>query len=356
MERSYAIAALFALGASALAGCSPPVKVHAIASTERQRGIVQMTGTAMGFVGDVGVMNVKSADGSLSCKGNFKYHGGFTAKRSGSGQMTCNTGETAEVKFKQYNALSGYGEGVTDRGRIVAFTFGLSDKTANQRLAESPAGQKIGFRPDGSIRRYAGTGSGFFVNGDGYLITNDHVAFRCDKLETVDSTGARRPATLIATQEEPDLAVLKSPAAAPAWISLRRDPEIQLAEDVMIFGFPGVGEIDLSASGVLTRGSLAALSGINNNADYFGFEALAMTGNSGGPVVSADGALVGVVAHGIKDVGGLTFGVKPSRVATFLEAQGVSYRTQNFGRRQEPVARAATLRKATVQVFCNSEE
>ena len=38
MERSYAIAALFALGASALAGCSPPVKVHAIASTERQRG------------------------------------------------------------------------------------------------------------------------------------------------------------------------------------------------------------------------------------------------------------------------------------------------------------------------------
>lgn len=349
-RRGAAAAAALAamLGAAA---CTPPVTVRAIASDDGQRDIVVMSGSAIGFMTRTGTITVRNADGSFVCKGGFAYRG--VAK--GDGDLSCNTGEKAEITFTAINSLSGYGEGETDQGRLIAFTYGLSKTKSDDYLAGTETGRAIGYRADGAVKKWASSGSGFFVSAEGHIVTNDHVAFRCETLEVVDASGARRPARIVAVKQRPDLALLKVDAAAPGTLALRAEDDGRLAEPVTIFGFPRGDE--LSSSGVLTSGSVASLTGLRDDPAYYGLAALALEGSSGGPAVSSDGALLGVVTAKLRDVEGLVFAVKSAEVSAFLTAQGAAHRTAaGPGAALPPVARAERMRRATVKVFCNAED
>ncbi|MFX4941208.1 serine protease, partial [Acinetobacter baumannii] len=68
---------------------------------------------------------------------------------------------------------------------------------------------------------------------------------------------------------------------------------VRLGEGVAVFGYPLSGM--LSTSGNFTLGNVTALSGLGDDSRYFQISAPVQPGNSGGPLVDANGNLIGVV-------------------------------------------------------------
>lgn len=137
-------------------------------------------------------------------------------------------------------------------------------------------------------RKRAGTG--FFVNSNGVLVTNFHVAGGCSRVTITDSGEVAKP---IAEDRFNDLIALRVSGGGHEHAKLADRASIAQGDPVFVFGFP-LGEI-LSTTGNLTSGNIAALSGLGNDSRMMQISAPVQPGNSGGPVVGEDGAVVGVV-------------------------------------------------------------
>lgn len=153
--------------------------------------------------------------------------------------------------------------------------------------------------PDGSEmprgprqRRYTmGQGSGFFISADGYIVTNNHVIDRSDKVEIGTDDGKTYTAKVIGTDPRSDLALLK--------IDGRNDfPYVRLADTpsrvgdwVIAVGNPfGLG-------GTVTAGIVSARGrdiGTSPYDDFIQIDAPVNRGNSGGPTFDVAGNVIGV--------------------------------------------------------------
>ncbi len=146
------------------------------------------------------------------------------------------------------------------------------------------------------------TGSGFVLDRQGHIITNNHVVSSADEsegeIEIVDQEGNRYQATVVGRSAVYDLAVLYSKAASglpPA--SLGASRRLSVGEPVVAFGSP------LGLSSTVTSGIVSALNrpvttgDSNNESSYINAvqtDAAINPGNSGGPLVNLRGQVVGV--------------------------------------------------------------
>lgn len=135
-----------------------------------------------------------------------------------------------------------------------------------------------------------GNGSGFFITGDGYLITNFHVVKGANKVKVKTSSGIF-PAKIVKTDPEDDLALLKvSGQFKPLPIS---KGDAQLGEAVFTIGFP-----DIILQGIqpkYTDGKISSLPGIRDDPKDYQISVPVQPGNSGGPLVDMSGNVVGIV-------------------------------------------------------------
>jgi S1-C subfamily serine protease len=138
-----------------------------------------------------------------------------------------------------------------------------------------------------------GSGSGFRVNGEGYYITNQHVVEGCRRMMVHPLVGKGLPASVVAAQERPDLAILWSRSEASTTAIFRSGAPVRQGEDIIIYGFPHVGT--LSSSGSLTTGRINAMAGFRNDPNLFQISAPVQSGNSGGPMLDDRGRVIGVV-------------------------------------------------------------
>ena len=142
-------------------------------------------------------------------------------------------------------------------------------------------------------------GSGVVIDEAGYLLTNDHVARRADKIAVKFCTGTNvYEATLVASDPKSDVALLKlraRPGETFQAIKFAREDDLLLGETVLALGNPfGLG-------GSVTRGILSSKS---RNAPKTGerldipnwlqTDAPINFGNSGGPLVNLRGELIGI--------------------------------------------------------------
>ncbi|MEQ8762984.1 MAG: trypsin-like peptidase domain-containing protein [Planctomycetota bacterium] len=165
------------------------------------------------------------------------------------------------------------------------------------------------------VRRNAGTGSGFCVSSDGWILTNAHVVTPTDPPREIrfeqsvleievevnvvfSGTGERRRATVVATDaaDPHDLALLRIEPfeGMPFLPQLRTDePPPSPGTNVRLFGFP-LGDALLQQQGVY---SASVFSGIVSRRiePYFQVQAAVYPGNSGGPVLTDDGRILGIV-------------------------------------------------------------
>ncbi|MFP6818369.1 S1C family serine protease [Acinetobacter sp.] len=134
-------------------------------------------------------------------------------------------------------------------------------------------------------------GSGVIVRPDGYILTNNHVIAQADQIVVALQDGRRAEATVIGTDPDTDLAVIK--------IELKELPVLpfklsgnEVGDVVLAIGNPfGVGQ-------TVTQGIISATGrsdlGINTYEDFIQTDAAINPGNSGGALIDVAGNLIGV--------------------------------------------------------------
>ncbi|WP_230530884.1 Do family serine endopeptidase [Microvirga roseola] len=140
-------------------------------------------------------------------------------------------------------------------------------------------------------RRSASQGSGFFISGDGYLVTNNHVIEGASEVEVLMDDGRTLPAKVVGTDPKTDLALLQVTEGGP-FRFVELSPEVPRVGDwVLAVGNPfGLG-------GTVTAGIVSARArdiGAGPYDDFLQIDAPVNRGNSGGPTFNQRGQVVGV--------------------------------------------------------------
>jgi S1-C subfamily serine protease len=152
--------------------------------------------------------------------------------------------------------------------------------------------------PDGYGDIEHGIGTGVVIVDKGLILTNLHVVAGSDKVKVTFFDGLESDATVVSLQPENDLAVLKAQQVpddlAPA--TLRSTKDLVPGDEVVAVGFPfGIGPS--VSSGVVSglKREFRSPQGKRVLTNLIQFDAAANPGSSGGPLVTADGAVVGIV-------------------------------------------------------------
>ncbi len=162
-------------------------------------------------------------------------------------------------------------------------------------------GQTPGRRPN-RPRNANSLGSGFVIDAGGTVITNNHVIDGADEIEVIFNDGRRLKAELIGKDAKTDIAVLKVKSDTPLpFVEFGDSSVLRVGDWVMAIGNPfGLG-------GTVTLGIVSAMNRNINAGPYDDFiqtDASINRGNSGGPLFSMDGKVVGVNTAIISPSGG----------------------------------------------------
>lgn len=151
---------------------------------------------------------------------------------------------------------------------------------------------------DGSEDVQRSVGTGVVIVDKGIILTNLHVVRNAETIKVTFADGLESIATITGVQPENDLAVLQAhtiPDDLPA-ATLRSTADLAPGEQVMAVGYPfGIGP---SASAGVVSGlerTFRSPEGKQLMNKLIQFDAAANPGNSGGPLVTMDGAVVGIV-------------------------------------------------------------
>ena len=202
-----------------------------------------------------------------------------------------------------------------------------------------------------------GSGTGFFVNDQGHIITNNHVVEIC-KMMAAEIDGDPKIFKILATDEQNDLALIKGDYVNKNCLNLSTRGAV-FGEDILAFGYPL--DTELSSSVKLTRGIVSSLSGPKNNISQIQIDAAIQPGNSGGPVLNYEGQVVGVASSGLNKwymiekseyiPENVNFAVAAPTLLSFLKANNV-----NFGEKKIEVSKTKELAKigmpSTIQLLC----
>lgn len=140
-------------------------------------------------------------------------------------------------------------------------------------------------------RRSSALGSGFVISEDGYIVTNNHVIESADEIVIEFFNGDELEATVVGTDPNTDIALLKVEADKPlTYVSFGDSDTARVGDWVMAMGNPLGQGFSVSAGIVSARNR--ALSGSYD--DYIQTDAAINRGNSGGPLFNMDGQVIGV--------------------------------------------------------------
>jgi serine protease Do len=152
-------------------------------------------------------------------------------------------------------------------------------------------------------RKVNSLGSGFIIDADGTVVTNNHVIADADEINVILNDGTKIRAEVIGKDKKTDLAVLKftPPAKKITAVKFGSSDALRLGEWVIAIGNP------FSLGGTVTAGIVSARNRDINSGPYDNYiqtDAAINRGNSGGPLFNLDGEVVGVNTAIISPSGG----------------------------------------------------
>ena len=153
-------------------------------------------------------------------------------------------------------------------------------------------GRDFGGQVPRSGPRPQGLGSGFIVNGNGTIVTNNHVIDNSDDIKVILSDGEELDATLVGSDPKTDLAVLRVEAGhALPTVSWGNSDAVEVGDWAIAIGNPfGLG-------GTVTAGIVSARGRDIRSGpydDFFQVDTSINRGNSGGPLFDQTGQVIGV--------------------------------------------------------------
>ncbi len=171
-----------------------------------------------------------------------------------------------------------------------------------------------------------GSGTGFVVSSDGYLVSCAHVVEGATDVEVV-LNDIEYKGRVIALDKKNDLALLRINATDLPVLALADSEAVQLAQEVRAVGYP-ISDI-VGESVKVTRGSIAGILDDNTagKGKLFQVDASLNPGNSGGPVVNEIGEVVGVASAKIvlDEVTNVGFAVPINEARSLVDQHGVSF-------------------------------
>ena len=166
------------------------------------------------------------------------------------------------------------------------------------------------------------TGTAFFINKKGHLITNFHVVANSGSRLKIVYEGEEIKAKIIAKDEKVDLALLKVNVKNENYIEII-DKTIKKMQSIVVAGYP---HLHLSDDLKFTSGIISSLKGIGNNTALVQIDAALNPGNSGGPIIDREKGHLAAVAVARMEGShyqSINYGIKANRVKEFIESNSV---------------------------------
>lgn len=160
-------------------------------------------------------------------------------------------------------------------------------------------------------------GTGFLIDGKGYLVTSAHVVAKADSIYIVNTKGDYFKAKTLHVNDQTDIAILK--IVDPRFETVKHLPygikrsKADLGETIFTLGFP-------RAEIVYNEGYLSAKTGFNGDTAAYQLAISANPGNSGGPIFNQHGEIIGVLSGKQLTAEGVVFSSQSKNIFQALEA------------------------------------
>jgi len=164
---------------------------------------------------------------------------------------------------------------------------------------------------EGQIATGAASGTGFIISKDGYILTNNHVIENGTKIKVSLYDGKSYDATLIGTDPELDIAVLKINSSALKPVTFGDSDKLIIGEDIYTIGHP-LGQFTYTfTNGIVSAKNRTIALDSLVSLNMFQTNTAMNSGNSGGPIFNSYGEVIGIATakYASDNVEGIVFGI-----------------------------------------------
>jgi serine protease Do len=158
----------------------------------------------------------------------------------------------------------------------------------------------------GQAASESGVGSGVLIAADGKVITAAHVVQTADEITVEFLGGESVRARVVASEPEADVALLQleRPPARPVVARMGDSDKVQIGDQAFIVGAPYGISHTLTVGHISARHKPNTVYSAMSRAEFLQTDAAINQGNSGGPMFSMQGEVIGIVSHIISKSGG----------------------------------------------------
>jgi S1-C subfamily serine protease len=196
--------------------------------------------------------------------------------------------------------------------------------------------------------RKIGTGSAFFINNRGLLLTNYHVVDEGNRVEIVTSDGRTHEVRIVEYDEKRDLALLKASITGNDFVWLSNSYYVETGDTVYTYGSP------LGITNTITEGIISKNLSIINGQEFLQLSAPISPGSSGGMLVNEYGEIIGVTTAYLRNGQNMNLAIPINRAINLIQGYDSNIELVAGGNRHITDITSSTIRKITKYIYENT--